>query len=246
MIDASGNPSLCFGRRSQKLIRGVFLAILSAAVVLTLMILLLPTPAFLALSNYLQIAAAICAAIVFFFGWLRCPKSEALLWAAAGFLLWGIANIVWYIMVILGMRSQVFPGIIDIAMAGSFLVLAVAFRKSKKGSDIPKALPVAILALCIIIPLIIIGSTAISIATIAILAYFIACGTFLATGVMHTGRRSPVLLTGASLYALAFFIYPIREAFLITNPMLPVIGTFISAGFALMVIGWVGTLPPAA
>jgi hypothetical protein len=73
------HPATCSASSPRKLILGIFWALLGAAVVLALMVLLLPGSVFLALSNYLQIVAALVAAMAFTCAWLRCGKQEALL-----------------------------------------------------------------------------------------------------------------------------------------------------------------------
>ena len=52
---------------SARLISGIFRTILGVAVVLAICILFLPSETFLAISNYLQIIAAIGGALVFIF-----------------------------------------------------------------------------------------------------------------------------------------------------------------------------------
>ena len=95
MTDAPQTPAGTPGDRAVFLITLLFRAVLAAAVILALTILLLPGPAFLAFSNYLQIVAAIAGALAFLFFWNLSGHKEAFLWAACGLGLWGIANIAW-------------------------------------------------------------------------------------------------------------------------------------------------------
>ncbi|MCK9580295.1 MAG: hypothetical protein M0Q92_07570 [Methanoregula sp.] len=246
MPGTPATPDRYFDARDLKIITILFMAILGIAAILALLILLLPGPAFLAFSNYLQIIAAVAASLLFLYAWHRSGKQEAFIWAAVGFGLWGIANISWYLLVLIGQRAQAFPGMIDIAMIVSFLVLAESFRTGFPEKKVPLYLPWGIIAICFIIPAGIIVLTGVSASTFVTLLYFLACGTFLAMGIQHSRTGNPALMAGSILFALAFMIYPVREMFFIQNPVLPVIGTFVAAGFSLMVLGWFLPGKPAA
>ncbi|PKL58873.1 MAG: hypothetical protein CVV34_00665, partial [Methanomicrobiales archaeon HGW-Methanomicrobiales-5] len=69
------------------------------------------------------------------------------------------------------------------------------------------------------------------------LLYFFACSSLIITGLNHSLREYPKILAGLLLFAITFMIYPLREMFFVANPVLPVIGTFVAAGFSLIVIG---------
>jgi hypothetical protein len=238
MMNASEQPVACTRRPTHKVIYGFFWGMLGASAVLALLILLLPGSVFLAISNYLQILAALFAMVAMITSRLRCGTPVACIYAGAGFGLWGIANIAWYLNVAAGMRSLVFPSIIDLGMIASFLVLAIAFRTGFPGVQVSPHIRSGILGVCIIIPAAVIVMAGLSAATIVTFAYFLACGAFLTIGLQHSLAKNPKLLIGSLLFAVTFMIYPLREMFFADNPVLPVIGTFVTAGFSLMVIGW--------
>ena len=238
MMKSSDEPVTCTRRPTHKVIYGFFWAMLGAAVVLALLILLLPGSVFLAISNYLQILAALFAAVALITSRLRCGTPSACLYAAAGFALWGVANIAWYVNVAAGLRALVFPSIIDLGMIASFLILAIALRNGFPKANVPSQLLSGLLAVCLIIPAVVMVIAGINAATLITLAYFFACGAFLMIGLKHSMAKNRNLLIGSILFALTFMIYPLREMFFADNPILPVIGTFVTAGFALMVIGW--------
>jgi hypothetical protein len=219
-------------------VTGFFYGIIGVAVVLALGILFLPDMDFLAYSNYLQIIAAICGSLVLLYAWRRSGRKEAFLFAAGGFGLFGIANIAWYVTVFSGQRAIVFPSIIDLGMIASFLILAIAFKKGLPITQINPLLSSVILTICLIIPAGVIAVAGLSASTIITLAYFFCCGAFLMIGMKHSIAKHPQLLIGAVLFAVSFMIYPLREMFLIQNPALSVIGTFVAAGFSLMLTGW--------
>ncbi len=79
----------CGNGPSLKLITGFFWVILGLSVLLALMILFLPDKIFLAISNYLQIIAAITGSLVFLYFWHRCGSEETYLYVAGGLGLWG-------------------------------------------------------------------------------------------------------------------------------------------------------------
>ncbi|NMB78242.1 MAG: hypothetical protein GYA23_04025 [Methanomicrobiales archaeon] len=222
----------------QRLLSGFFVAVIAGAFILALIILLLPGGTFLALSNYLQIITAMIGALALLYLWNNNRTNETYLFAAAGFGLWGISNIGWYAIVLSGQRALVFPSIIDLGMIASFLVIAMAFRKGFPVVKKTSPLIHLILAACLIIPAAVIALAGLNAATIITLAYFFVCGAFLIIGLVHSLSDHPEILAGAFLFALAFMIYPLREMFLVNQPVLSVIGTFVSAGFALMVLGW--------
>jgi len=242
MTDAPLNPTGCPGDQALYLITLLFRAILAVSIVLALMILLIPGPAFLAISNYVQILAAIAGSLVFLYCWSRCGHKESFLWAAYGLGLWGIANILWYVNVLSGLRALVFPSLIDLGMIASFFLLAVAFRKGFPGEDATPTLRKAVMAVCIIVgfAVVLMSGTLIPFETpaIATILYFIACGIFLGECIHYPGMQNTALFTGSLLFALAFMIYPLREIFFIQSGFLNIIGTMVSAGFSLIVLGW--------
>jgi hypothetical protein len=238
MMNTPVTPVVCPEGPVLNLIIGFFWAVVGGAVILALMILLLPDKVFLAISNYLQIIAAIAGALSFLYAWHRSGGQVCFLYAAGGFGLWGVSNIAWYAVVLMGQRALVFPSIIDLGMISSFLLLSRAFRSGLPRNQVPHYLLLLILAICLIMPVGVMIVAGINASTIITLAYFFACGSFLVMGLNHSLPAYPEILAGALLFALTFMIYPIRELFLVQNPVLPVIGTFVSAGFALMVIGW--------
>ncbi|MFA4849723.1 MAG: hypothetical protein WC626_08350 [Methanoregula sp.] len=238
MINGQEYQSGCQTSPALKLITGFFLVIFGAAAVLALMILLLPDKFFLAISNYLQIIAAITGALVFLYFWYRCGNQETHLYVAGGLGLWGISNIAWYVNVLMGQRNMVFPSLIDIGMIASILIMSVAFQKGLPKKQIAPHILLGLLVICLIIPLEVIVINGISASTLITLLYFFACGSMIVIGLNHSLLAYPKILIGTLLFALTFMIYPLRELFFISNPVLPVIGTFVSAGFSLMVIGW--------
>lgn len=244
MINTPGYPHGCQNGTALKLITGFFWVILGVAVVLALMILLLPDKIFLAISNYLQIIAAIAGALVFLYFWHRCGNQETHLYVAGGLGLWGISNIAWYVNVLMGQRNMVFPSLIDIGMIASILIMSIAFQKGLPKKQIAPHILLGLLVICLIIPIGVIVITGISASTLITLLYFFACGSMIVIGLNHSLIAHLKILIGTLLFALTFMIYPLREMFFIDNPVLPVIGTFVSAGFSLMVIGWLSICVP--
>jgi hypothetical protein len=236
MMNDSGIPAECHNIPLLTRFTGFFYGALGAAVVLALMILLLSDKVFLALSNYLQILTAIAASCVFLYLWYRCGKKKFHLFAAGALGLWGIANIAWYVNILLGLRNAVFPSLIDAGMIASLLLLAVAFRDGLPEKPVGKTVSGAIFVGCLLIPAGVIALAGVSASSLVTLLYFIACGSLVVTS-LDRALGFPEVLAGSFLFAVTFMIYPLREMFLVTNPFLSVIGTFVSAGFALIVIG---------
>jgi hypothetical protein len=246
MTDAPQTPAGCPGDQARYLITLLFRAILAVSIALALMILLIPGSAFLAISNYVQILAALAGSLVFLYCWSRCGHQEAFLWAAYGLGLWGIANIAWYVNVLLGLRALVFPSFIDLGMIASFFLLAVAYRKGFPGEDATPVLRKAVMAACLIMgfAIVLIPGTRFPLETpaMATILYFIACGIFLGECVRYPGIRNTALFTGSLLFALAFMVYPLREMLFVQIAFLNIIGTLVSAGFALIVLGWLSAI----
>jgi len=232
-------------RLALKLITGFFWAVFGAAVLLALMILLLPDKIFLALSNYLQIAAALAGALVLLYARHREGGQEYLLYAAGALGLWGISNVVWYVNILMGLRNEVFPSLIDMGMIASIMILSMAIQKGFPRKQIAPHILLGILILSLVIPVGVLVTTGISAAGLVTLLYFFACGSLVITGLNHSLREHPKILVGTLLFVLTFMIYPLREMFLIANPVLPVIGTFVAAGFSLIVIGLLSINAPA-
>jgi hypothetical protein len=236
MMNDSGISYECSNGPPRARFTGFFYGVLGASVVLALMILLLSDKVFLALSNYLQILSAIAASCVFLYMWYRCGRMKFHLLIAGALGLWGIANIAWYVNILLGLRNAVFPSLIDGGMIASLFLLAYAFHTGLPEKPIGPFVTPAIFIICLLIPAGVIALTGISASSLVTLLYFIASGSLIVTGLNHT-RKYQKVLAGAFLFALTFMIYPLREMFFVTNPVLPVIGTFVPAGFALIVIG---------
>ena len=228
-----------------KLITGFFWIIIGAAILLALMILLLPDKIFLALSNYLQIIVALAGALALLYVWHREGGPEYLLYAAGALGLWGISNIVWYVNILMGLRNEVFPSLIDMGMIASIMILSMAIQKGFPRKQIAPHILLGILILSLVIPVGVLVTTGISAAGLVTLLYFFACGSLVITGLNHSLREYPKILAGTLLFVLTFLIYPLREMFLIANPVLPVIGTFVAAGFSLIVIGMLSARSPA-
>lgn len=246
MMNAPLSPAGLRGSPVLTRIAGFFWAGFGAAVVLALMILLLPDKVFLAISNYLQILVAIAAALVFLYFWYREGRTEFLLYTAGAFGLWGISNIAWYVNILMGLRNEVFPSLIDMGMIASIFVLSLAIQKGFPKKQIAPHILLGILILSLVIPVDVLVTSGISAPTLVTLLYFFACGSLIITGLNHSLMNHPKVLAGVLLFALTFFIYPLREVFFITNPVLPVIGTFVAAGFSLIVIGLLSITPGAA
>lgn len=226
-------------------ITGFFWASLAASAVLALMILILPDKVFLSISNYLQILAAVAAALVFLLFWYRERRPDYLLYAAGAFGLWGLSNIAWYVNILMGLRNEVFPSLIDMGMIASIFVLSLAFRKGFPKKQIAQHILLAILIASLVIPLYVLVTMGISAPALVTLLYFFACGSLVITGLNHSLGEYPMVLAGTVLFSLTFMIYPLREMFFITSPVLLVIGTFVSAGFSLIVIGLLSIRPGA-
>jgi hypothetical protein len=216
---------------------GIFCAILGLSIILALSIVFLPSNAFLAVSNYLQIITAIAGALVFVYLYYRYDRRDYLLYAAGAFALWGASNIVWYVNIILGRRNEVFPGLIDIGMIAAIFILSIAYQHAFPQKRISGMLLLSVLAVAILVPVAIILTNGITAQTAMTFLYFFACGSLIITGLIRSIRDYPLLLTGTLLFAIAFMIYPIRETFYLSSYYLSVIGVMVFAGFSLIVLG---------
>jgi hypothetical protein len=222
-----------------RLISGIFWMILAAAVMLALLILLLPQQIFLAISNYLQILAALGGALAIYYMYLRCGRQDVLPYAAGAFALWGISNIAWYVNVAMGLRADVFPSLIDMGIIASILALMAAYQNGlPKKPCAPRTLA-GLLVLVLIIPAAIILTVGFTVPALVTFLYFFACGSLIITALYRTFHHQIFIFAGTVLFAIAFMIYPVREMFFPANPLLSVIGTFVTAGLALIVLGLV-------
>lgn len=229
-----------------RLIAGVFWMLLAAAVMLGLLILLLPQQIFLAISNYLQIIAAVAGALALYFVYIRCSHHSILPYAAGAFALWGVSNIAWYVNVAVGLRAEIFPSLIDMGIIASILVLMIAYQNGlPKNPGSPRVL-MGVLVFSLIIPAAIILTQGFTARTLVTFLYFFACGSLIITALSRGIGKQPLLLAGTGIFAIAFMVYPVREMFFPANSFLSVIGTFVTAGLALIVIGLVRLAGQAA
>jgi len=232
MMDTPGMPAI-------KPLSGFFIAVIAASIVLALLIVILPSDLFLALSNYLQIIVAFAGALVLLCSWYRAGRQKALLWAGAGFGIWGLANIAWYVSTFLGYRNQVFPSAIDIGLILGLLLIACGLWTGLPGGKPARILIATILVLSLSVPALMLTTAGFSLpAGIVTYGYFAVCGLLIAGGLsIKNGGRS-LLAIGTILLGFSFMIYPLREIYLAASPVLSVIGLSVCAGFALIVLGF--------
>ena len=240
MMDTPGMPAI-------KPLLGFFIAIIAASIVLALLIVILPSDLFLALSNYLQIIVAFAGALVLLCAWHRAGRQKALLWAGAGFGIWGLANIAWYVNIFLGFRNQVFPSVIDLGLILGLLLVACGLWTGLPGGKPAIALIATILILSLSVPALMLTTAGFSLpAGIVTYGYFAVCGLLIAGGLTIKNGGSSLLAIGTILLGFSFMIYPLREIYLAANPVLSVIGLSVCAGFALIVLGFLPVFRTAA
>lgn len=222
---------------------GFFWGIVVLAVALALLIFLLPAGAFLAYSNYLQIITAFAGGTALLVLHQQYRDQKFLLWTAAGFLLWGLSNIGWYVNALMGLRSQSFPAIFDAGLILSIFIMGYALWNGLPGKKISIPALSALLVACLIVPAGILFVSGTSMAALATLGYFLACGLLIAGGLDLSPGRQPLMMPGVLLLALPFMIYPLREMYMVSAPILSVIGPVICAGFSLIVLGLFSASP---
>jgi hypothetical protein len=226
-----------------KIIAGLFWGVLGIAVLLTLSVFAVPGATFLVLSNYLQIFTAVAGALALLFLYSRAGQPGYLLYAAGSLGLWGASNIAWYVNIMVGRRSEVYPGLIDMGIIASILILGIAYQHAFPRRQMPPRILLAVLAIILLVPLSIIAVNGGTSQTLVTLLYFFGCASLIVTGLNHSLGRYPLILAGTLLFAIAFMVYPIRETFYLTNSFLNVIGTFVVAGFCLIVVGFIAAAP---
>lgn len=236
MEDKKSLPGISF-------VTGFFWGIVVLAVALALLISLLSAGAFLAYSNYLQLITAFAGGAALLVLSLQSRDRKFLLLTAAGFLLWGLSNIGWYVNALMGLRSQSFPAIFDAGLILSLFIMGYALWKGLPGKKISIPALSALLVACLIVPAWIVMVSGISMAALATLGYFLSCGLLIAGGLDLSPGRQPLVMTGAFLLALAFLIYPLREMYMVSSPVLSVIGPVVCAGFSLIVLGLFSASP---
>jgi len=227
-------------------VTGFFWGITVLAVALALLIFFLSAGSFLACSNYLQVIAAFAGGVALLVLWQQSRDRTFLLWTAAGFLLWGFSNIGWYVNTLMGLRSQSFPAIFDTWLILSIFIMGYALWNGLPGKKISLPVLSALLVACLIVPVGIIVVSGISMATLATLGYFLSCGLLIAGGLDLSPGRQPLVTIGSFLFALAFVIYPLREMYMVSAPVLSVIGPVVCAGLALIVLGLFSGSPDPA
>jgi len=228
-------------------VSGFFLAVIAAAIALTLLILILPSDLFLALSNYLQILVALSGAVVLLYSWHRAGRQPFLLYAGAGFGMWGIANIAWYAVTFMGFRNLVFPSVIDLGLVLGLILLAIALwtgRPHEKPSPVI-IIAIVLLSLCVLAAMLLAAGAGLP-AALVTFVYFVSCGFLIAGGLMfRQGCRLPLVI-GVFFLGIAHMIYPIREIYLALNPVFSIIGTIIGIGFSLVLLGLLPLCEPKA
>jgi hypothetical protein len=218
-------------------ISGIFGGFCGIAAALALALLLFPSAQYVTLSNYLQILVAFTGAAVFCWYYLRHEAGSGLLWAAAGFAFWGIANIAWYATVFFKTWSFSFPGPLDLAFVIALLILASAYKRIYPRKRANGMVLLGLLILVLIVPLAILATQGVTDQSLMILLYFFAGGLLLITALNYSFTEHPAALAGTIILVLAYLAYPIREAFFATSAAFVVVGPLAAAGFSLIVIG---------
>ena len=226
-----------------KILTGIFWAFLGVAVVLALSIFALPGVTFLMISNYLQILVAIAGALSLFYLYYQTGRPGYLLYAAGALGIWAASNIAWYFNIVLGQRSDVYPGLIDMGIIASILILGVAYQHAFPRKQVKPRILLGILVIILVTPIAIIATTGVTAQTLVTLLYFFGCSSLIVTGLNHSLRDYPRIFAGTLLFAIAFMIYPIRETLFPLSSFLNLIGTFVVAGFSLIVIGFIAATP---
>jgi hypothetical protein len=226
-----------------KIITGIFWGVIGIAVLLGLTIVAIPGSTFLAMSNFLQIFGAIAGSLSLYYLYSRTDQPEYLLYAAGALGLWGASNIAWYINILLGRRAEVYPGLIDMGIIASILILGIAYQHAFPRRQMPPRILLGILATILLIPVAIIAVNGVTSQTLVTLLYFFGCASLIVTGLNHSLQRYPLVLAGTLLFAIAFMIYPIRETFFLTSTFLNILGIFVVLGFSMIVIGFIAAVP---
>lgn len=231
----------------QKSVSFFFLAVIAAAIILTILIVALPSDLFLAFSNYLQIIAALAGALVLLYLWHQAGRQQLFLWAGAGFGIWGIANIGWYALTFMGFRNQVFPGVIDFGLLLGLLLIVIGLWTSRPGERYATAIVITILVLSLSVPALMVLTAGFSLPAAAVTyCYFAVSGLLIAGGMIRAKGKVVLLELGVILLGLAFMVYPLREIYLVQDPLFLAIGTMVCAGFSFLVLAFLPSGEPAA
>jgi hypothetical protein len=226
-----------------KILTGIFWAFLGVAVVLAFSILALPGGTFLIISNNLQILVAVAGSLSLIYLYTQAGRPGYLLYAAGALGLWAASNIAWYVNILLGRRTDVYPGLIDMGIIASILILGIAYQHAFPRRQVPPHILLGILAIILATPVAIIATSGVTSQTLVTLLYFFGCSSLIVTGLNHSLRSYPLIFAGTLLFAIAFMIYPIRETFFLASSFLNIIGAFVVAGFSLIVIGFIAASP---
>jgi hypothetical protein len=224
-------------RTAGPLFSGLFGGFCGIAAALALALLFFPSQQYHTMSNYLQILVAFAGAAVFCWYYLRHEAGAGFLWAAAGFALWGIANVAWYATVFFKTWSFSFPGPLDLAFVIALLILASAYKRIYPRKRANGMVLLGLLVLVLIFPLAILATQGVTDQSLMILLYFFAGGLLLITALNYSFTEHPAALAGTIVLVLAYLAYPIREAFFATSAAFVVVGPLAAAGFSLIVIG---------
>lgn len=221
-----------------KVLRVLAILMLAVSICLAIAIPALNGEIFLAISNYFQLIAAVLGTVTCLVLWYQEGKAKHFLYAAGAFGIWAISNAAWYVGVYFGMRSLVFPSLIDMGFLAFMFLLASAFQMEFPRSRISPKISLGLLILILITPIVILLMKGITAATMMIFLYFFFAAALLVIGLAHSLRERPALLAGALLYCIAFTLYPLRESLIVSSPYLSVIGTFVTASFSLIILGF--------
>ena len=220
-------------------IAGIFGGFLGIAAGLAIALLIFPSKQYVAISNYLQILVTLAGAVVFCYYYLRHEGGTGFAWAAAGFALWGIANIAWYSAVFFGAGTFSFPGPLDLGFVIALLILASAYKRIYPRKQAKGPVLLGLLALVLIVPLAILVTAGVTDQTLMILLYFFSGGLILITALNYSFAEHPAALAGTIILVLAYLAYPIRETYFATSAAFAVVGPLAAAGFSLVVLGLV-------
>ena len=233
--------------------------ILVFSVIFAALIVIIPLPLYRLIGNSFEAAAAFVCMGVCLYAYRFWSGRVILLLAAFAFGEYGLATIFWYLSSLLPLtaslgRPFVFTSVAELSFLGFMLFFIAGFQIEGKKEPVPAVYMWLLLAVFLIIPLLLIGTSGITVRTVMLLIKFIVAEQLIVVTISHGFFRYPLLWAGICAQCVFSMLYGLREAFFLYHPSwtftlplaektftvydsLSIVGPIIIASIALLTLG---------
>lgn len=220
-----------------------FEALLALSVGLVAVVLFLPEhsfPGFSDISNYTQLITSGSMAAVCLYAYFRWSPDALLIHGAFAAASWTLANMFWYAYTLIIGTSLMYPTVAEAGFIGVFLFLIAGYEEVFARNRLPAWTAAAIMLPLLAVPLWLIITMGLTLATALTLLFFVLTTGLVAVAVLYSVSLYRVLFLGTLAVALTHMLYAVRSTLLEPHWILGIVGPLAAVSFALLALGMLG------